>query len=106
MPSEGFLISPNKSFYSDISKRLNNAVLNLEERERRGDDFLGFLNGYGRPYHYFYDRGPSLRAFSDIDGLKVIDLFGSAFISAERYGFEVNDVVLVKNPNDLDGVFA
>lgn len=71
-------------------------------------EFLGLINGYKRPYHYFYERAPSLYSYLKGVGeskVKIIDREDGAFLSAEKFGVSSGNVIKKCRLNDLRGVY-
>lgn len=107
LPGDEILYVQNNSMAKDI-------VSNSFEVERASSDlnspkeFLGFVNGYGRPYHYFYDRSPCLYSFVRALGshkVKVLEDAASSFLSAELFGVSSENITIEHKLENVEGCY-
>jgi hypothetical protein len=63
-------------------------ISKVDVRSRSDGVFLGIINGYQRPYHYFYDKAPFLCNLdpSIISGSKFLSVRDRAFLPASFFG--------------------
>lgn len=87
-----FSVENNPSRQNSLIKNMLAQRVEIDSSKGR---FLGVVNGYDRPYHYFYDKLPYLVDLLDSvpKELKVCSLRGGAFIKSIFLGFE-NEVIV------------
>lgn len=103
-PEEKLVFALNSRSANEVLNKIGLVLDSLGE-EWEVKEFLGAINGYKRPYHYFYDRAPCLMKMSGIEGFRCIDLTGSAFLSGSLFSDELSSVIVTKSPNNLPGCF-
>lgn len=97
----GILDLQNKVFYSqefNLSRQtpLIDGIVNEEKLIRpEGKGFLGVINGYQRPYHYFYDKVPFLSLLDPnlIYASTALSIRDKAFLPALVFGFKSEVIV-------------
>nr|WP_298249107.1 hypothetical protein [uncultured Halomonas sp.] len=120
---ECFFVAQSHSFVYAIFLPIKELVVTNEKRESKrknlvkdfqeacsaflstsleeGAKYLGLVNGYGRPYHYFYDRVVNLHRYLEHGASKVLDVGGAAFLSGDSLGAsEVFNVPSLSDIND------
>jgi hypothetical protein len=81
-----------------IAAHIKSAEYRLKELLNvKGKSYLGVINGFGRPYHYFYERFPEvLRLIESIDRsngvrLTLHTIKGRAFLDADDLNIDVKE---------------
>lgn len=80
-----FSIEENESRQTKLFRRI---LFEAKKNDFNDGVFLGVINGYDRPYHYFYDKAPYLLNIGSFDtqNLKILSLRNEAFLKASFFG--------------------